>query len=122
MRARVIFVIEMTERERNVFYASRAWERKRLEILRRDHYECQECRRRIEEARQSGVSLPPRERKIRRAVQVHHIKTLKDHPELRLDSDNLISVCHECHDRLHGRVIDRLRPKKDKKPVTEERW
>lgn len=113
---------EMTEKERNVFYASRRWQRKRMEILKRDHFECQECRRRIEQAAAEDILLSPCDRKIRRAVHVHHIKDLEHHPELRLDSENLISVCHECHDRIHGRLIDQIKSKPKKKPVAEERW
>ena len=112
----------MNEKERNVFYASRRWQRKRMKILRRDHFECQVCRKRIEQAAADGTQLSPHDCRIRKAEHVHHIKDLEHYPNLKLDDDNLISVCHECHDRLHGRVIDRLRPKKDKKPVTEERW
>jgi 5-methylcytosine-specific restriction endonuclease McrA len=31
------------------------------------------------------------------AEDVHHIKSIATHPELRLDWDNLMSVCRECH-------------------------
>lgn len=92
-----------------------------MQILRRDHFECQECRRRIEQAAANGTQLSPHDRQIRRAEHVHHIKDLEHYPNLKLDDDNLISVCHECHDRIHGRLIEEIKTNR-KKPLTEERW
>lgn len=37
------------------------------------------------------------------ADTVHHIKPVETHPELRLDPENLMSLCRECHETLHGR-------------------
>lgn len=34
------------------------------------------------------------------AVDVHHIVKLKDRPELRLDENNVMSVCRACHKML----------------------
>ena len=31
---------------------------------------------------------------------VHHIKPIRTHPELRLDWDNLMSLCRQCHDEI----------------------
>lgn len=59
-------------------------------ILRRDHYECQECRKK------TG--------KIRRATLVHHIIPYEERPDLGLDEDNLEAVCDRCHNIIHGRV------------------
>ena len=33
-------------------------------------------------------------------LNVHHIKPFKDHPELELDMDNLITLCREHHFRI----------------------
>ena len=33
------------------------------------------------------------------ANEVHHVKKLREHPELRLVSDNLMSLCRSCHCR-----------------------
>ena len=34
---------------------------------------------------------------IRFSVDVHHIKPLKEYPELALDPDNLEALCKRCH-------------------------
>ena len=38
------------------------------------------------------------------ATVVHHIKEITTHPELRLVMSNLMSLCHDCHEALHGRL------------------
>lgn len=68
------------------FYKSNAWMKKRIHILKRDQYICQECKkygRRVE------------------ATTVHHIKAREDYPELSLKDVNLISLCYKCHNKLH---------------------
>lgn len=80
----------MTDKEAKAFYNSSAWKHKRMQILDRDHYECQDCRKRIKDAAASGTQLIGRDRKIWRAEEVHHIQELKEHPELGLDDDNLV--------------------------------
>lgn len=40
--------------------------------------------------------------KVTAASEVHHIRKIADRPDLRLDWDNLMSVCHECHRELDG--------------------
>jgi 5-methylcytosine-specific restriction protein A len=43
------------------------------------------------------------------AVEVHHIKPVSTHPELRLAWDNLMALCHACHVAItmkeHGRSV-----------------
>lgn len=68
------------------FYHSRQWIRKRNHILRRDNYQCQECRK-------YG--------RMREASYVHHIQHLEDRPDLALVDSNLESVCLACHNKLH---------------------
>ncbi len=92
------------------FYVSKAWRKFRLRILQRDHYECQHCRAK-------------RARKIVRATHVHHIQELKDRPDLAFDPDNLISLCHMCHEEVHDR-LSKANEARKKKPkfMNEERW
>lgn len=110
----------MTEKEVKSFYNSGAWKDKRETILDRDYHECQDCKRRLEEAAKEGKILRGRERKIWSAEQVHHIKELRVHPEAALEDDNLISLCARCHNIRHGREPHRFIRKK--KRLTEEKW
>lgn len=75
----------MTEK-RIEFYESRKWKRKRQQILRRDGYMCQICKR-------YG--------RMREATEVHHIQHLEDRPDLAFNNDNLISLCRSCHNAQH---------------------
>lgn len=68
------------------FYKSKAWEKKRAAILRRDAYRCQWCKR-------YG--------KMVQATTVHHIQHLEDRPDLALSPDNLVSLCSKCHNKAH---------------------
>lgn len=108
------------EKDAKKFYDSKQWKIKRLEILQRDRFECQDCRKRLEDAVTKGIILPASEREIRRAENVHHIKELLEFPELALDDDNLISLCIQCHNIRHGRHPKRFVRKK--KMISEEKW
>jgi 5-methylcytosine-specific restriction protein A len=37
------------------------------------------------------------------ATEVHHIRKIADHPELRLDVSNCMSLCTSCHGRRSAR-------------------
>lgn len=112
----------MNEKEVKKFYNSTAWKIKRLEILNRDRHECQDCISRIKNANRNGILLNGSDRKIRRAEEVHHIKELKEYPELKLCDDNLISLCTICHNIRHGRYMHGTYRKQNKKKVSEELW
>ena len=68
------------------FYTRQKWKRKRMAVLRRDAYQCQDCRR-------YG--------RMRQATEVHHIKHLDEYPELAYADDNLVSLCRACHNARH---------------------
>ncbi len=110
----------MTDKEVKQFYNGKKWKLKREDILKRDHYECQDCVARLRNAAVNEEQLHGDDRKIRRATEVHHIKELREHPELSLDDDNLISLCTQCHNIRHGRYVKRF--VKKKKRLTEEMW
>lgn len=77
------------KRDKNAqrFYNSKAWERVRTLALIRDYYLCQECLK----------------HKIIKVYNVvHHIVPLKESKELSLDINNLICLCHECHNRIEN--------------------
>jgi 5-methylcytosine-specific restriction protein A len=45
--------------------------------------------------------------RVTAADTVHHINEVETNPELRLDPENLMSLCRECHETLHGRLNGR---------------
>ena len=110
----------MDEKEIKKFYNSKEWKRKRIDILRRDLFECQDCKQRLSKAAAEGIRLTGDDAKIRPACEVHHIKELKDYPNLALEDDNLIGLCTQCHNLRHDRNPKRFVRKK--KLVNEERW
>ena len=79
-------------RARNTnFYKNNKWVVKREKILKRDKYECQNCRRYF---------------RSKEAKTVHHIYFFEDYSELGLVNWNLISLCNGCHNKMHNRVTD----------------
>ena len=107
-----LLVKDMTDKEAKAFYNSKAWKQKRIENLKRDHFECQDCKARAEKEQ--------RMMHLTRATEVHHIVEYKERPEIGLDDDNLVSLCTNCHNLRHGR-----RPRlfsEPKRRVTEEKW
>ena len=64
----------------------RRWHKVRKLKLARDPL-CAECYR-------HGHTTP--------AVDVHHLKSRRDYPELAYDMDNLESRCHSCHSTATG--------------------
>ncbi len=95
-----------------VWYNSAAWGRTRDKVLRLDHYECQRCK-------EMG--------KYSKAAIVHHVKHLRDRPDLALSiwdeetgERQLVSVCKQCHEDLHPE--SQRQYAKTAKPVTQERW
>jgi 5-methylcytosine-specific restriction protein A len=58
------------------------WKKLRVVALQRDCHLCQICLK-------AGRATP--------AQDVHHILSIELRPDLRLDIDNLLSVCRPCH-------------------------
>ena len=94
----------------DLFYHWGEWQHLRMEVLRMDHQECQLCRAK---GRYRGAKI------------VHHVKHLRDRPDLALsvwdgEERQLLSVCKTCHEQLHPEC-QRQRVK-TAAPLTEERW
>ena len=51
----------MNDKEVKAFYNSSAWKHKRMEILERDRYECQDCRKKLKKAAEHGERLSGRD-------------------------------------------------------------
>lgn len=94
------------------FYDCAKWRKLRQQAIKRDHYECQMCRK------------LGRHHKVE---NVHHIKEVKDRPDLALSLDNLICLCIEHHNEVHERYMT-TEEKKQKKLESfknfdpSERW
>ena len=91
-------------------YSWPEWRRLRREVLAVDNCECQECKRR-------GV--------YSKASIVHHVRHLRDRPDLALsvydgDSRQLEAVCKRCHEELHPDSQRQYAPSAP--PLTPERW
>ena len=67
------------------------WVKIKNEVLVRDKYKCQFCEYNLTDDFFRRVGL-----------DVHHIIPAAKQSALYLDKDNLITVCNECHDKLHS--------------------
>jgi|SRR5699024_3519179 len=96
------------------FYRSKDWLYIREQALKRDNYECQQCKRdglvKIDSKKEEG-----KRKKV--ILNVHHKKEIETHPELALELDNLETVCVSCHNKIHGRGYVR-----QEKKWNDERW
>lgn len=45
------------------------------------------------------------------ADTIHHITELKEDWSKRLEEDNLMPLCHDCHNKIHGRYTDKEKVK-----------
>lgn len=92
------------------FYSWTEWRHLRLEVLKLDRWECQKCKRRG---------------RYRRASVVHHIKHLRQRPDLALsvwdgEARQLESLCKRCHEEEHPESQRQFSP--PCASVTDERW
>lgn len=76
------------DRQSDKFRSTIGWQRKREEIKTRDKYLCQVCLRN----RYNTLNLLNF-----KTVQVHHITSIQEDYNRRLDNDNLISLCAYHH-------------------------
>lgn len=84
----------------HAFYCSTSWEHLRREVLKEHHNECQLCKAK-------GL--------YSKAVVVHHIKYVRQYPQLALTKDNLIALCHDCHFNIHHNQTKRVQ-------LNSEKW
>ena len=87
------------------FYKSKEWVALKNKVLKENHYECAECKKRGKITRYD-VDAEGRKKLL---STVHHINHVRSHPELALTKDNLIPVCKACHNKLHPEKRSRAR-------------
>lgn len=93
------------------FYDWAEWEHMRADVLALDRHECQRCK---------AVK-----HRYCKAVLVHHVKHLKDRPDLALSiwdgqERQLVSLCRACHEDVHPERQWRKVVRREY--VTQERW
>lgn len=71
------------------FYRSKAWKELRNLAFNRDKGLCQSCLK---------------QEHYRTADVVHHIIEIKSDWEKRLELNNLESICHKCHNKVHKKT------------------
>ena len=80
-----------TTPERQAMYAKSIWRELNKSIMKRDNYTCQHC----------GYYRKDNKRKL----VIHHIKSWAEYPELRFEPFNLITLCENCHRKVHSKKI-----------------
>ena len=99
----------ITDGDTKRFYDWTEWRALSQEVLALDNFECQRCKA---------------HGRYSRAEIVHHVKHVKDRPDLALSvydghGRQLISLCRACHEAEHP---ERMRKSKYKAPFNIERW
>lgn len=81
------------------FRWTRGWQNKREEIRKRDKYMCQVCIRLLYPygARQYNTER----------IEVHHIVSLADDYDKRIDDSNLITICEHHHEMAERGAISK---------------
>jgi len=95
----------------DLFYNWKPWKHLREIVLKLDNYECQMCKAKG---------------KYKKAEIVHHVKHVKDRPDLALsiwdgEDRQLVSVCKACHEDEHPERMIQYQFEK-KEMFNDERW
>lgn len=70
-------------KERIKFQANKKWKKLRIQCFERDDYTCNICNNKDGE------------------LNAHHILSYKEYEDKRLELNNLMTLCRECHEELH---------------------
>lgn len=103
-----------TNAQKKTFYNSRPWRLLRGQALKRDNFECQECKR-LGYVRVDSDKVPGERKSIE--LNVHHKKEIETHPELALKLNNLETLCLFHHNQVHDKGFVRKKPK-----WNDEKW
>lgn len=104
-----------TKEQKKKFYRSKEWGALRQQALKRNNYECQQCKR---EGKVHVDSQKVEGEKKSIELNVHHKYEIEFYPQLALILDNLETLCLNCHNKTHGRVFNQVK----KKNWDDERW
>lgn len=88
------------------FYKTYQWRKFRNEIMNKKKNRCELC--------WNGGITGEAVRRYKRATVLHHIKHLRDAPQLALREKNMMALCDECHKLMH--------PDEFKQQQIIERW
>ena len=78
--------------ERQTVYASAEWAEVNRVVLARDGYKCQRC----------GAGNCRKTHRGQGVLCLHHIRGWSEYPALRLDPDNITTLCKTCHRWIHS--------------------
>lgn len=101
----------------NHFYNSTDYDIWKEQVLENCHHECQFFAGKWTDGIHKPYRIEPR-----KATIPHHIKSIKERPDLALDVTNGVALCFEAHEIIEGRAGFKGIRKEKKKPITEERW
>lgn len=76
------------------FYSTNEWRKCREEVMKEANYLCEMC---LELGKITYKDL-----------HVHHVIKVKDNWNKRIDKDNLIVVCPDCHRQIEGMTADEI--------------
>lgn len=85
--------------EQDALRNTNAWKKKSRHIRERDNCMCQACL--------NGIGFLDGRRITMNNLQVHHIIPLKEDRNKAFDSDNLITLCEQCHKLAEAGTIPR---------------
>ena len=80
------YIESKRDKQRADFYRSYRWQKLRKQVLEDNNYMCMKCKERG---------------RVREATEVHHIEQLATNWSKRLDYDNLMALCYDCHHEIH---------------------
>jgi 5-methylcytosine-specific restriction endonuclease McrA len=69
------------------------------EVCERDHYQCRVCKKSF------NYNCHFDENGVNQYVCAHHLESRGAHPEKKFDPDNCITVCLDCHNKIHSGEI-----------------
>ena len=96
--------------EQNKFRSKNVWTRKAKAIKKRDGFMCQICVRGL---------YDPKKKFETEGLEVHHIVPLKSDFNLRLEDENLITLCEKHHEMAEAGIIPANLLKRIAKEQTE---